>query len=234
MVENEPSITSTDKKRSKVGCIVWVVILVFVATLLFFGKFYYDIELKERTLLISSSPDHTNTIEIVEKGEPSFFGPSSIRIKYRNKYIDRILKNDGARPDDSNTNVEWDSNNTALITLAGREQKPETIEFNMERKKPFKNVQLELESNAIATSISPDNTNMIQITKTIRSQGEKPEEYLKIYYGPKGSKLKEYKIIDRIIRYSDQTIEWKSPTHATIDILRNDKILETIEIEIDL
>lgn len=222
----------TGAKRSGLGCLLWAVIVIVLSIALLVGKFYYDIEYKERTLLLSSSPDHANTIEIVEKGVPSFFGPSSIRIKSGDKQIDRRLKNDGARPDESNVDVKWNRDNTALITLSGREQRPETIEFNGGGDHPFTNVQLELESETVATSISPDQTYMIEIRETIRSQGEKPQEYLTIYYGRYGSELKEFKKLDYLLRYSDQTIEWTSPTHATVNIVRNDKILETMYIDL--
>ncbi|MFW0778651.1 hypothetical protein ACM6N5_00235 [Rossellomorea marisflavi] len=221
----------TGAKRSRLGCFLWAIIVIFLSIALLVGNFYYEIEFKKRTLLLSSSPDHTNTIEIVEKGEPSFFGPSSIRVKSGDKQIDRLLYNDGARPNESNVDVKWNRDNTALITLSGREQRPETIEFNGEKEHPFTNVQLDLKSETVATSISPDQTHMIEIKETIRSQGEKPEEYLTIYYGSQGGELKEYKKLDQLLHYSDQMIEWTSPTHATVNIVRNDKILETMDIE---
>lgn len=117
---------------------IWVVILIFGPIILFVGYFYYQTEIKERTLIDSYSPNGVNTIEIVEKGEPAWFGPSSVRIKYGHHHIDRIISNDGKRLNGSNTSVRWKSDDNAIITLNGEEQFPETIEFNKENLKIFK------------------------------------------------------------------------------------------------
>jgi len=118
--------------------LIWVVILIFGPIILFVGYFYYQTEIKERTLIDSYSPNGVNTIEIVEKGEPAWFGPSSVRIKYGHHHIDRIISNDGKRLNGSNTSVRWKSDDNAIITLNGEEQFPETIEFNKENLKIFK------------------------------------------------------------------------------------------------
>ncbi|MGN7477980.1 hypothetical protein ACTHOQ_08985 [Solibacillus silvestris] len=133
------------KKRAKWGCLIWAFILFFGPIISFAGYFYYHMEIKERTLVLSHSPDNTNTIEIVEKGEPAFFGPSSVRIKAGNKKIDRIISNDGKRLNESNAFVEWINDDSARITLVGEEQYPEIIEFNKGKRKPFKTVQVELD-----------------------------------------------------------------------------------------
>lgn len=221
------------KKRSKWGCMIWAVILIFGPIISFLGYFYYQLEIKERTLIVSHSPNAENTIEIVQKGEAAFFGPSSVRIKYGNKHIDRIISNDGKTLYDSNIFVEWKSDDSALITLLGEEQYPETIEFNKEKRNPFKNVQVELESQTLTTSVSPDQTKAIEIIETIMSQGENPERFLRIYYGDNGSMLKEFKEHNQITFYTDHSIEWVNNTQATVRIFRNDKIIDTIEIDFE-
>lgn len=70
-MDKEQDIKRT-KKRVKWGCLIWVVILIFGPIILFVGYFHYQTEIKERTLLVSRSPNDTNTIKIVEKGEPFF------------------------------------------------------------------------------------------------------------------------------------------------------------------
>src|SRR5690625_4459739 len=85
----------TTKKRTKWGCLTWAVILLFGPIIIFIGVFSFEMFLKEKTLVISHSPNNINIIEVVEKGQPAFFGPSSLKIKYGWKHIDRNVGNDG-------------------------------------------------------------------------------------------------------------------------------------------
>lgn len=228
----EKDINQT-KSQTKWGCFLWAVILILGPIIFIVGYYYFQTEIKERTLILSHSPDGENTIEIVQKGEAAFFGPSTVRIKYGNKHIDRIISNDGKMLNDSNAFVEWKSDDSALITLLGEEQYPETIEFNKEKRKPFKNVQVELESHTIIKSESPDKTKVIEIIETVMSQGEKPERLLRIYYGENGSALKEFKEDNPISFYTDHAIEWTNNTQAFVKIYRNEKNIKTIEIDLE-
>src|SRR5699024_6742836 len=115
------------KKRAKWGCLTWAVILLFGPIIIFVGVFSFEMFFKEKTLVISHSPNENNTIEVVEKGQPAFFGPSSVRIKYGSKYIDRSVGNDGKTLQDSNFAIHWENDNEATITIYGEEQSPEVI-----------------------------------------------------------------------------------------------------------
>ncbi|MCM3671650.1 hypothetical protein M3181_22090 [Mesobacillus maritimus] len=134
---------------------------------------------------------------------------------------------------DSNAFVEWKSDDSALITLLGEEQYPETIEFNKEKHNPFKSVQIELESQTLTTSASPDQTKVIEIIETVMSQGEKPERFLRIYYGDNGNMLTEFKEHNQITFYTDHSIEWVNNTEAFVMVVRNDKIIDTININFE-
>lgn len=175
-----------------------------------------------------------NTIEIVEKGEPAFFGPSSVRIKYGNQHIDRIISNDGKMLNSSNASVKWKSVDTAIITLYGEEQFPETIEFNKENRKLFNNVQVELDSNTLTISESPDHTKMIEFRETTRSQGQKPERFLRIYYGENGSilkKYKEYNYQNRSYTADQLYVDWTNNIRPSIMIFVENKFVGAIEID---
>lgn len=222
------------KLRAKWGCGIWAIILILGPILFIGGYYYYHTELKERSLTVSHSPNGANTIEIVEKGEPAFFGPSSVRIKYGKEHIDRIISNDGKRLDGSNASVEWKSNDTAIITLFGEEQSPETIEFNKGKDKLFKNVQIELDANMLTISESPDGMNMIEMREIIRSQGDKPKRLLKIYYGETGSILEKYKEFEHrnwSFRADELYVEWTSDTQASIRIFAGNEFLDSVEID---
>ncbi|MBS4208665.1 hypothetical protein [Bacillus sp. FJAT-50079] len=222
------------KKRAKWGCLIWVVILFFGPIFLFAGYFHYQTEIKERTLMVSHSPSGKNTIKIVEKGEPFFFGPSTIKIKYRNQYIVRSISNDGKTLNDSNATVKWKSDDTAIITLYGEEQFPETIEFNKEKRELFENVQIELDSNTLTTSESPDNKKTIEVREIIRSQGQNPKRFLRIYYGDNGSSLnkyKEYNHLDRSYKADQLYIDWTNNTQASIRIFTEAGFEDAVEID---
>jgi hypothetical protein len=65
-------------------------------------------------VVVSHSPDNIHTIEV---GEPSFFGPSTIKIKYKKHFILRSIVNDGATLQSSNISVRWINDEKATITL---------------------------------------------------------------------------------------------------------------------
>jgi hypothetical protein len=127
-VDIEQEIERT-KKRAKWGCLIWAVILILGPIILIVGKFSYEMYFKESTLETSNSPSNINTIEVVQKGEAAWFGPSSVRIKYGWRHIDRSISNDGATLDSSNVSVRWKNNYEAIVTLYGEEQGPETVEI---------------------------------------------------------------------------------------------------------
>lgn len=132
------------KFLSGIGCLLWTLILtiLIVTPIAYYGgKFIYDMKFKENTLVVSKSPNQLHRIEVVEVGGPVFFGPSKVRIKYENHYIDRSIGNDGATLQPSNVSVNWENDQEAIITLDGHEQDPEIEEFKLESDKntnPFK------------------------------------------------------------------------------------------------
>ncbi|OIK13377.1 hypothetical protein [Bacillus sp. MUM 13] len=222
------------KRRAKWGCLIGAVVLILLPILLFVGYFYYQTEIKERTLIVSHSPNSANTIKIEEKGEPAFFGSSSVRIKYQNQHIDLIISNDGKTLDDSNASIKWESNDTAIITLEGEEQFPETIVFNKNNRKLFKNVQIQVDSNTLVTSESPDHKKIIEIREITRSQGQKPKRLLRIYYGKKGSNLnkyKEYYHLDRSYKADQLYVDWTNNTQASIRIFTDSGFEDSVQID---
>ncbi|KON84982.1 hypothetical protein AF331_13355 [Rossellomorea marisflavi] len=120
------------KTWAKWGCFLWAILLVLGPLLSIGGYLLYTTELKERPLFVSESPSRTNLIEVNEKGEPFFFGPSSIRIRFGHQHIDRTIYNDGKKLNGSNASVQWKDDYTAVVTLYGEEQEPETIELTLE------------------------------------------------------------------------------------------------------
>jgi len=131
----------TDMERTKVwskfGCLAWFIILILGPIIFFIGFVVYEMHFKETSLLVSHSPNGTNTIEVVEKGEPAFFGPSSVRIKSGWEHIERSVSNDGKKLQESNAAVRWENDHEATITIYGEEQSPEVIRFNAEESPPF-------------------------------------------------------------------------------------------------
>ena len=132
------------KFLSGIGCLLWMLILtiLIVTPIVYYaGKFIYNMEFKQTILAVSKSPDQLHIIEVVEVGEPAFFGPSKVKIKYENHYIDRSIGNDGATLHPSNVSVNWENDQEAIITLDGDEQDPEIVEFKQESDKntnPFR------------------------------------------------------------------------------------------------
>ena len=121
------------KKKVKRVALTWLAILILVPILFIVYNavlFSYEMFLKESTLEISNSPNHVNTIEVVEKGEAFFFGPSSVRIKYGWKHTDSNIGNDGAILNSSNVSVAWEDDYNATVTLYGDEQEPETLKIS--------------------------------------------------------------------------------------------------------
>ncbi|MEC2074829.1 hypothetical protein [Metabacillus fastidiosus] len=124
------------KKQAKWGCLTWFVILIVAPIVLIVGMFSYEMYFKERQLVTSYSPSEIHMIEVVEKGEAAWFGPSSVRIKYGWwKHVDRSISNDGKTLDFSNVSVTWKNDNEAVVTLYGEEQEPENVEITILKRK---------------------------------------------------------------------------------------------------
>ncbi|WP_181444395.1 hypothetical protein [Bacillus sp. 03113] len=104
----------------------------------FVGKAAYTLFFKESTILVSYSPNHTNKVEIVQKGEALFFGPSSVRVYYGrnselNEHDDYIIGNDGATLYPENFRVQWEDFDRVAVTLIGEEQRPETVKIDVSK-----------------------------------------------------------------------------------------------------
>ncbi len=82
------------KKRALVGCLIWFLILMSIPVFMI-GDFAYNLFYKEKALETSYSPSKINKIEIVQKGEAIYFGPSLVRIHYGKQYEDHSVFNDG-------------------------------------------------------------------------------------------------------------------------------------------
>jgi preprotein translocase subunit SecF len=118
------------KKRALIGCLIWFLILMSIPAI-FVGKFVYEMSFKETNLVTSYSPQNINKIEIAQKGEAVFFGPSKVRIHYEIQHEDHSISNDGKTLDPSNVSVSWKNDYEATVTLYGEEQEPETVEIHL-------------------------------------------------------------------------------------------------------
>lgn len=107
--------------------------LLFLAFIFISGLYtFYEITLKENTLEFSPSPSSIHNIEVVQKGEATLFGPSSVRIRGNGSHIDRTIANDGKTLNSSNVDIIWEDDYNAVVTLYGEEQVPETVSINFE------------------------------------------------------------------------------------------------------
>lgn len=183
-MHTEQELKEFRKRNQRKGC-MWTILLIFGPVLILLGSisiyFSYHMEWKETPLVSSTSPNGQHVIELIEQGEPVIFGPSSVRIKYKNQQIDRNISNDGGRLNDSNFSIEWTGEDTALITLDGDEQPPEFILFDSQNSPFFETIQVELEAATAATSQSPDQANQIEIKEITRSAGEEFTQFIRIY-----------------------------------------------------
>ncbi|QJX80359.1 hypothetical protein [Priestia megaterium] len=97
-------------------------IAVFVVGLGFAGYYLYEVFLKETPVLTETSDDQTASIKIVQTGEPSFFGPTSIKAYYQKDsgYQETktgTLYNDGGPATLSNFSIQWKDRDNVTITL---------------------------------------------------------------------------------------------------------------------
>lgn len=243
------------KKRAKWGCLIWACILIVGPIVVIVSLFSYEMYFKESTIVISHSPNNENTIEVVEKGEAAWFGPSSIRIKYGSRHIDRSIGNDGKTIDSSNISVRWVNDEAFVVTLYGEEQEPETVEiilgqgFRIFSEKeqpeidPFEEVEPEIGSFTFKTSESPNLINIIEFREMIevkRPSTVDPEFYsIRIYYGKRGSILENYKEYKPGASFTPDNFKviWESDERVTIDVVRDNEKGETFvehTIKIDL
>lgn len=226
------------KARTKFGCLIWSIILVILPIILFIGVFSYEMYFKEKTLLVSHSPNEIKTIKIVEKGEPAFFGPSTVRIKYGRQYMERSVANDGKMLQDTNFVIHWENENEATITIDGEEQAAEIIQFNAEDPNPFKeNVEITLGSFTFKTSESPSLKNIIQLREVSKSKGKSQYSTVQIFYGERGSVLERYKEYVPSDMYTPDNfkIHWQNDEQVKIEVVRENDEGETyIEEVIDI
>ncbi|WP_041808095.1 hypothetical protein [Evansella cellulosilytica] len=80
-------------------------------------------------MLISESPNATNTIEVVEKGYVGGETDSKVIIKSQGNSIEQRVLQDRYRLESSNVIVEWINEQESYVTLSGKKQEPEIIEF---------------------------------------------------------------------------------------------------------
>ncbi|WP_052360586.1 hypothetical protein [Oceanobacillus manasiensis] len=230
------------KKRKKLRFFTWAVIVIVGPIIIFIGIFSFEMFFKEKPLVSSHSPNDINTIEVVEKGEPAWFGPSSVKIKYDGKHIDRSISNDGKMLQDSNFAIHWDNDNEATITIYGEEQYPDVITFNAKESPPFEGIEgkeIVLGSFTFKTSESPNLKNIIELREVNKIKDTSRYSTLQIFYGERGSVLEKYKehIPSDTYTTDNFMVYWKNDEHVKIEVIREKDSGETyIEdtIEIDL
>jgi hypothetical protein len=232
------------KKRVKWGCLTWAAILLLGPIFIFIGVFSYEMFFKEKTLVTSLSPNGTSTIKVVEKGQPAWFGPSSVRIKYGWKHIDRSVSNDGKILLESNIAIHWDVDTEATITIFGEEQQPEIIRFNAKDSTPFQvgeseqgGSEIELGSFTFKTRESPNLINIIEFREVSKSKGSTQYSTVKIFYGERGSILEKFKEYIPSDSYTPDNfmVYWKNDEQVKIDVItENDRGETYIEDTIDI
>ncbi|WP_456363568.1 hypothetical protein [Priestia aryabhattai] len=122
-------------KRIYRGCL-GAVIALFLIMLAVGGYYMYEVFVKETTVLTDTNANQTANIEIVQTGEPSFFGPTSIKVYYRknNDYLETktgTLYNDGGPATPSNFLVTWKNESNVTINLVNTEgASSEVIKFS--------------------------------------------------------------------------------------------------------
>mgnify|MGYP001063751326 CR=1 FL=1 len=122
-------------KKAFKGCL-GVFIALFLITLGIGGYYMYEVFVKETPVLADTYADQTANIQIVQTGEPSFFGPTSIKVYYRKdngyqKSKTGTLYNDGGPATPSNFLITWKDRNNVTIALINTEgASSEVIEFN--------------------------------------------------------------------------------------------------------
>ncbi|WP_080843885.1 hypothetical protein [Cytobacillus gottheilii] len=238
-----------ENKKGKHGCLIWAVVLIISPVMIFGGIFYYDMNLKERSLKVSTSSSGNHTIEIVEKGSAFFFGPSKVRIKFNNEKMDRTIHNDGAALTTSNAFISWVHENQAVVTLFGDEQEPEHIEINFSKKKgefeiiddgqpAFKPITVEM-------SESPKGENKIEIREMVALPDEGHGFHsIRVYYGDGNEeselkKYEEYVPVENQITYVDEyKVTWLNEEQASIDIMLKNQdfeffIYDTISVDLN-
>ena len=119
-----------------------------------------------------------------------------VRIKYGLwEHFDTNIANDGERLDSSNVTIDWKNDYEATITLRSKESVPEVVEFNISNKsngsvlRRYKSGQFLY----LSKSESPSLINIIELRETIKSKGPSPSSTVRIYYGERGSILKNIK-----------------------------------------
>ncbi len=121
--------------------------------------------------------------------------PSELNTAYGN-ILTQILQMMGERLDSSNVTIDWKNDYEATITLRSKESVPEVVEFNISNKSNgsvFKKVQKVVSSFTFQKSESPSLINIIELRETIKSKGPSPSSTVRIYYGERGSILKNIK-----------------------------------------
>ena len=103
------------------GCL-GIIIALFIVGMGFFSYYVYEVFLKETPVLTDTSDDQTASVKIVQTGEPSFFGPTSIKAYYQkdNGYQGSktgTLYNDGGPATSSDFSINWKDRDNVTITL---------------------------------------------------------------------------------------------------------------------
>lgn len=112
-------------RKTLKGCLIAFLIF-FVIALGLVGYYVYAVFIKETPVLTDTSADHTAKIKIVQKGEPAFFGPTSIKVYYMKdngyqKSQSGTLYNDGGPAIPSNFSIYWEDRNNVTISLINTE-----------------------------------------------------------------------------------------------------------------
>jgi len=106
------------------GCILCVLIFALVC----FSIFIYRINWAKTTITTVTNEDNGYSVTFLEIGEPSFFGPSDVKVILKDKNGEKIaqitdqIHNDGKRLQEYHISVVWGDAEVS-VTLRGEEQK---------------------------------------------------------------------------------------------------------------
>lgn len=133
----EKGALKVERKKLKKGPLISFGALLVILSITFIWHIYPQY-IEEKQVLTSKSSVGDSTIEIVQVGQPAFFGPASIKIYYQKKgnpryFVTTSIANDGRPAYHRNFIIYWEDNENVIVTINGDES-AETIKINVLKK----------------------------------------------------------------------------------------------------
>ncbi|MBU9723319.1 MULTISPECIES: hypothetical protein [Bacillaceae] len=232
-MDKETQETFGNKNNSLNG--VTVAGMLSLGVILFIvGTFIYSVYYKENALLISDSPNNSNTIEIVEIGKPADFRGHQIRLKHKWSHFDLRFDYRGKQITERDIQVSWETDGKANIYIDTSELLPIVIHFNSGTSPIFQVGEVEPSFFPFMREESPNHQNIIEFRET----GFRNFSVLRIYYGDIGSNLESFveHIPSDFYTLDNFKVEWVHDELVLIDVMRKSDedewyIEETLKID---